>query len=92
MRPIVLTSSFVAAALILAACNTPKADQEASAAPAATAADGKPDVICATREVTGSRMPVRECHTAAEWADINKRGQDSLGVEAQRGYSGSGGN
>ena len=56
------------------------------AAPGATqaAADnkgpGNPDqVICKREEVTGSRLAGhRECHTRAEWAQIDATGMDKL--------------
>ena len=85
-----LLSTLAIAALALAACNTPKTPQPA-AAPGATASN-KPALICTSREVTGSRMPVHECHTAQEWADIKSRGIDDFSLEAQRHAPSTGGN
>jgi hypothetical protein len=94
MRRTVISSTLAIAALTLAACNTPKAAQEASAAQPASAA-GAPDkaaLICASREVTGSRMPVRECHTADQWVDIQNHGEGAFSLEAQRQMPSKGGN
>jgi hypothetical protein len=81
---------------MLAACTTPQPAQRAPSA-SATAADPAAAVdptvkICYSREVTGSRMPVRECHTRQEWADIQSNGEDDMSVEAQRHAPSSGGN
>jgi hypothetical protein len=94
MRRTVMSLSLAIATLALAACNTPKAAQEASAAQPAGAAitADKPALICASREVTGSRMPVRECHTAEQWADIQRTGEDSFSLEAQHHFPSNGGN
>jgi len=31
----------------------------------------KPKTTCRTAVITGSRMPVRTCHAAKEWADVD---------------------
>jgi len=43
---------------------------------------GNPDqTICKREEVTGSRLAGhRECHTRAEWAQINATGMDKLNM------------
>jgi uncharacterized lipoprotein YajG len=94
MRQAVISSTLAIAALTLAACNTPKATQEASAAqPASMAgAAAKGALICASREVTGSHMPVRECHTAEQWVDIENHGEGAFSLEAQRQFPSKGGN
>ena len=100
MRGLVLSSMLAVSVVALAGCNTPKPAQEASAEPAsartpsaaALANPGGPDdnkKICRSREVTGSRFPVRECHTMAEWMDVQRRGQDDLSVQAERHTTGS---
>lgn len=85
---ILLLSIAATSALALVGCNTAKVAQTPSAthatATSSASAQGKPALICASREVTGSRFPVKECHTAEEWADIRAHGLDSLGIEAQR--------
>ena len=93
MRRTVVSSTLAIAALTLAACNTPRAAQETSAAPPARVASAtdKSALICASREVTGSRMPVRECHSAEEWSDIQRHGQDAFSLEAQRSLPSKGG-
>lgn len=91
-------SPILALACLAAACTGPKTTQVASA-PAPTtpstlaAGPSKPnDLVCASREVSGSRIPVRECHTLAEWDAIRKQGMDQLGIEAQRQFPSKGGN
>jgi uncharacterized lipoprotein YajG len=87
-------SSLAIAALMLAACTTPQAAQQAAQpAPGASAAAVDPTAkICYSREVTGSRMPVRECHTRQEWADIQSHGDDDYSLETTRHASQAGGN
>ena len=98
MRRFALLAMLPFAALTIAAAPTPPAQGTstqdnssaqgtvASAAPAAKPAEKK---ICASHEVTGSRFPVKECHTADEWADIHQHGMDQLGLttRAQNGLS-----
>ena len=50
----------------------------------ALAAKPPEEKICTTHQVTGQLMPVRECHTAEQWADIRSSGQDSFSQQAQR--------
>jgi hypothetical protein len=103
----ILSSIAVISVLAIGACTTPQVAHEASAAPrpaaaratASTAAAAKPananekaGLICATHQVTGSLMPVRECHTAEAWAEIRRHGQDSFSLEAQRHMPSTGGN
>jgi hypothetical protein len=67
-----------------AAVAGPVAVVAAPGAAAQAAADnkgpGNPDqTICKREEVTGSRLAGhRECHTRAEWAQINATGMDKL--------------
>ena len=87
---------------LLAACATPKSESaSATAKPESTPATAKPEqvahnsgdqLICRSVEVTGSRMPTRECHTSSEWARLKSEGEDQLGVEAQRSLATPGGN
>ena len=86
---ILLLASFGVA---LSACTTkttapPTAAPVARAAPTGGAAqtaanNGLPDpnqIVCKREEVTGSRLAgARECHTRAEWAQINATGMDRL--------------
>jgi hypothetical protein len=44
----------------------------------------KPTLICRSQVTTGSLLPVRECHTAEQWADIRTHGKDQLGLVAAR--------
>jgi hypothetical protein len=44
----------------------------------------KPTLICRSQVTTGSLLPVRECHTADQWADIRTHGNDQLGIDAAR--------
>jgi hypothetical protein len=100
MRPIVLSSIAAAWVLALGACTTPQAvpqavPQAAAAKPASAAtktAAGQPAKICTSRVVTGSLMPVHECHTAEEWAEIKSRGEDAFSLQAQRQLPSKGGN
>jgi hypothetical protein len=89
MRPTILLSSIASVSVLaLGACTTPQQQAQAPAAkPAAVAAaPGKAAQICTSRQVTGSLMPVHECHTAEEWAQIKREGQDSFSLEAQRHF------
>jgi hypothetical protein len=96
MRPIVLSSIAAASVLALGACTTPQAVPQAAAAKPASAATktaaGQPAKICTSRVVTGSLMPVHECHTAEEWAEIKSRGEDAFSLQAQRQLPSKGGN
>ena len=95
MRRFVLSMILPAAALTIAAAPTPNPGPTTStpAKPAAaTAPPAKKDLICRTREVTGSRMPVHECHTADEWTEIQRHGEDSLSLDAMHHFPSNGGN
>ena len=93
MRLIDLSSiAAIAALAVVAASTTALAGDAPTAKPAATdatakpaaAAPAKPARVCTSRTVTGSLMPVRECHTAEQWADIKRQGQDSFTLDAAR--------
>ncbi len=96
MRTIVLSSIAAASVLALGACTTPQAAQQPAAARLASAATqtaaGQPAKICTSRVVTGSLMPVHECHTAEEWAQIKSHGEDAFSLQAQRQMPSKGGN
>ena len=102
MRRFALLAILPFAALTLAAAPTPTSTQgtsadgtSAQATPAQGTAAAKPqapakkNLICASHEVTGSRFPVKECHTADEWSDMQRHGTDQLGLitRAQNGLS-----
>jgi hypothetical protein len=95
MRTVVLSSFAALSILAVGACTTPQPQQASApkavpaAARTATAGAAK---ICTSRVVTGSLMPVRECHTPEEWAEIKQHGQDSLGIQAQRHLPSNGSN
>jgi hypothetical protein len=82
--------------LAVGACTTTQQAQQTTPAakPTAVAAAAKPpeEKICTTHQVTGELMPVRECHTAEQWADIRASGQDSFSQQAQRHAPTAGGN
>jgi len=79
---------------LLAACATPaqKPEQAAAARPQQTAETSGDKLICRSVEVTGSRMPQRECHTLAEWGRMHTEGLDQFGLEAKRSAPSKGGN
>jgi hypothetical protein len=98
MRSFVL-SLILGLACLSTACTGPKTTQVASAPTTQTAAQSAAagpsnpnDRVCTTHEVSGTRIPVRECHTLAEWDASRKHGMDQLGVEAQRTLPSKGGN
>lgn len=67
--------------------STPAQQPSTPNAPAATkaaAAPAKPALICRSQVTTGSLLPVRECHTADQWADQRRHGNDQLGLDAAR--------
>jgi len=78
------------------ACATPapKPEHAAAAAPkrVQTAASSDNPLICGSVEVTGSRMPVRECHTAAEWQRMKTEGTDQFSLDTARSSPNNGGN
>lgn len=63
-----------------------------TAAATKAAPPAKPALICRSQVTTGSLLPVRECHTADQWADIRTHGNDQVGLDAQRHFSNTGGN
>lgn len=89
-----VVAALVSAGLLVSACATPTPKTEHAAATAAKpeqAAENNP-MICGSIEVTGSRMPARECHTAAEWARMKSEGLDQFSLDAQRSLPSKGGN
>jgi hypothetical protein len=88
MRVASFSVLFSAVCLLTAACATPKTEPPA-APQQANAANG---LICASIEVTGSRFPVKECHTESEWAAIKAHGTDSLMQDTARSMPSNGGN
>ena len=78
------------AVCLLTACAAPKAQLAAAPQPQQATADK--GLICASIEVTGSRMPVKECHTQTEWAAIKGHGTDSLMQDTGRTMPSAGGN
>ena len=94
MRPI-FAAAIIGVGLLVTACATPTQKAAQAAAPAAkpvqTAANSDNPLICGSVEVTGSRMPVHECHTAAEWQRMKTEGTDQFTLDAQRHATGSGG-
>jgi hypothetical protein len=95
---LVAVSLMLGLTCLVAACTTPKPTQVANAAPLAPGSHPQAsdvhatDTVCTTHFDTGSRLPVKECHTVAEWGAINNHGTDQLGVEAQRSFPSKGGN
>ena len=76
----------------LMALAVPAAAQQAPAqqvaAPADKAKEDKP--ICRRQPVTGSNFAKRECHTKAEWAEINARDQENAARALDNRRAGSG--
>lgn len=92
MRLTLVAAAFGAGCVLLTACATPKAENAPAAAkPTQTADTSRDHLVCRTVDVTGSRLPVRECHTTTEWARLKTQGTDQLGVEAQRASQGASG-
>jgi hypothetical protein len=74
---------------LLAACASTGWHTYAAAPPApkpiqTAAATGPNRVICHDTAPTGSLLPKRECHTAAEWDHLRMNGMDDLNLNAAR--------
>jgi hypothetical protein len=86
-------AGFLAAALIFAAGASSVLAETSSAAPAgppAAKASSKNDpnkIICKTEDTTGSRLGAkRVCHTRADWAEMERVTQQSVGDAEAQGY------
>jgi hypothetical protein len=82
----VIAAMFAASVLLVAqpVSETP-APAAGAAVPAPTApkaavkpADDPDKVVCVSTEVTGSRFPVKQCHTRRQWAQATRDSQDLL--------------
>lgn len=94
MRKLWIGLTLGAGACLLAACETPKtgAAAQPTTQPAQQASAGsKPGLICASVQITGSRLSKSECHTAGEWARIKAEGTDELQLEAAHSLPSKGG-
>jgi hypothetical protein len=75
--------------LLLAGCASSGWHTYAQAPPApkpiqTAAATGPNRMICHDTAPTGSLLPTRECHTAAEWDRLRMSGMDNLNLDAAR--------
>ena len=74
---------FFSAFVLMAGCTTPQAAPPPS--PQAANTVGSPShLICATVEVTGTRLSKRECHTAEDWAALRAQGLEDFQMQAAR--------
>ena len=68
----------ILAALAVASPDAAQPASPAAAEPKEAKAD-KPKMVCRKIEITGRRIPKRECKTEAQWAaDTVNNGQDAL--------------
>jgi hypothetical protein len=61
-------SALIAAALIGAVSGPAMAASADRASSSKAVYDAKRDKYCVSQEITGQRIPVRDCRTKAEWA------------------------
>ncbi len=88
-------AGFIAAALIFAAGASSVLAETSPAAGSATGsqvvkADSKYDpnkIVCKTEDTTGTRLGAkRVCHTRADWAEMERVTQQSVGDAEAQGY------